>query len=53
MKKVKKKDGGWIGWRISPSVIHLMRGQVFTIEAKKIFTFGGARIAFGRGNGRR
>lgn len=24
-----------------PKVIHLMRGQVFTIEGKKIFTFGG------------
>lgn len=26
----------------NPKVIHLMRGQVFTIEGKKIFTFGGA-----------
>lgn len=25
-----------------PKVIHLMRGQVFEIEGKKIFTFGGA-----------
>lgn len=28
--------------KIRPSVIHLMRGQVFTIDEKKIFTFGGA-----------
>lgn len=28
--------------RIRPSVIHLMRGQVFTIDDKTIFTFGGA-----------
>lgn len=28
--------------KIKPSVIHLMRGQVFDIEGKKIFTFGGA-----------
>lgn len=28
--------------KIRPSVIHLMRGQVFNIEGKKIFTFGGA-----------
>lgn len=26
----------------NPKIIHLMRGQVFTIEGKKIFTFGGA-----------
>ena len=26
----------------NPKVIHLMRGQVFKIEGKKIFTFGGA-----------
>ena len=25
-----------------PKLIHLMRGQVFTVEGKKIFTFGGA-----------
>lgn len=29
--------------RVRPSVIHLMRGQVFIIDDKKIFTFGGAR----------
>ena len=28
--------------RIRPNVIHLMRGQVFTIENKRIFTMGGA-----------
>lgn len=28
--------------RIRPSVIHLMRGQVYELEDKKIFTFGGA-----------
>lgn len=28
---------------ISDSIIHLMRGQVYTIEGKKFFTFGGAR----------
>lgn len=29
--------------KIRPSVIHLMRGQVFELQGKKIFTFGGAR----------
>ena len=28
--------------KVRPSVIHLMRGQVFTIDGLKIFTFGGA-----------
>lgn len=28
--------------KIRPSVIHLMRGQVFKLAGKKIFTFGGA-----------
>jgi len=35
----------WCGGKvhkIRPSVIHLMRGQVYTIEGKKIFSFGGA-----------
>lgn len=35
----------WHGGRvhkICPSVIHLMRGQVFDIEGKSFFTFGGA-----------
>ena len=27
--------------RVSGNLLHLMRGQVFTIEGKKIFTFGG------------
>ena len=31
------------GNKIRPSVIHLMRGQVFEIDGKLIFTFGGAR----------
>lgn len=39
---VEEWNGGKIH-RIRPSVIHLMRGQVFTIEGKKIFTFGGAK----------
>jgi len=34
-------NGGKIH-RIEPSVIHLMRGQVYTINGIKIFTFGGA-----------
>ena len=36
----------WKGGRvheIRPSVLHLIRGQVFEICGKKIFTFGGAR----------
>lgn len=28
--------------KISPKVYHLMRGQVYTIEGKRFFTFGGA-----------
>ncbi len=28
--------------RIRPSVLHLMRGQVFELSGKRIFTFGGA-----------
>ena len=39
---VEEWKGGKIH-RIRPSVIHLMRGQVFTINEKKIFTFGGAK----------
>lgn len=39
---VEEWKGGKIH-RIRPSVIHLMRGQVFIIEGKKIFTFGGAK----------
>ena len=36
----------WHGGRvhkIRPSVIHLMRGQVFELEGRKFFTFGGAQ----------
>ena len=39
---VEEWNGGKVH-RIHPSIIHLMRGQVFTIEGKKIFTFGGAK----------
>lgn len=39
---VEEWNGGNVH-RIRPSVIHLMRGQVFTIEEKVIFTFGGAK----------
>ena len=28
--------------RIRPSIMHLMRGQVFELQGKKFFTFGGA-----------
>lgn len=35
-------NGGKVHY-IRPHVIHLMRGQVFNIEGKKFFTFGGAR----------
>lgn len=42
--------------KIKPDIIHLMRGQVFEIEGKTFFTFGGAtsidkdiRLAFGNG----
>lgn len=38
---VEEWQGGKIH-RIRPSVIHLMRGQVFDICGKRIFTFGGA-----------
>ena len=36
-----KWNGGFVHV-IRPHVLHLMRGQVFTIEDKKFFTFGGA-----------
>lgn len=39
---VEEWNGGKIH-KIRPSVIHLMRGQVFLIAGKKIFTFGGAK----------
>ena len=35
----------WCGGKVHelrPHVLHLMRGQVFEIDGKKIFTFGGA-----------
>lgn len=35
-------NGGKVQY-IRPSVIHLMRGQIFVIDGCKIFTFGGAR----------
>lgn len=38
---VEEWNGGKVNF-IRPSVIHLMRGQVFTIAGKKFFTFGGA-----------
>ena len=38
---VEEWHGGKVH-KIRPSVIHLMRGQVFEIASKKIFTFGGA-----------
>ena len=38
---VEEWNGGKIH-RIRPSYIHLMRGQVYELEGKKIFTFGGA-----------
>jgi hypothetical protein len=38
---VTEWNGGKIH-QIRPSVIHLMRGQVFLLDGKKIFTFGGA-----------
>ena len=38
---VKEWHGGKVH-EIRPHILHLMRGQVFSIEGKKIFTFGGA-----------
>lgn len=38
---VEEWHGGKVH-HIRPSVIHLMRGQVYNIEDKKFFTFGGA-----------
>lgn len=38
---VEEWHGGKVH-KVRPSVIHLMRGQVYQIEGKKIFTFGGA-----------
>ena len=39
---VEEWNGGKVH-KIRPSVIHLMRGQVFELEGKTIFTFGGAK----------
>lgn len=39
---VEEWNGGKVH-KIRPSVIHLMRGQVFLIAGKKILSFGGAR----------
>lgn len=39
---VEKWNGGNVH-RVRPSVIHLMRGQVFNIDGLKFFAFGGAR----------
>lgn len=38
---VENWHGGKIH-RIAPSIIHLMRGQLFDIEGKSFFTMGGA-----------
>lgn len=39
---VSEWKGGKVQF-ISDNIIHLMRGQVFELQGKKIFTFGGAR----------
>jgi len=39
--KIEKKFEGYVG-KISPSIYHLRRGEVYTIEDKKIFVMGGA-----------
>jgi len=39
---VKEWHGGKVH-EIRPSVLHLMRGEIFEIEGKKIFAFGGAQ----------
>ena len=39
---VEKWHGGKVH-KIRPTVIHLMRGQVYELAGKKIFAFGGAR----------
>ncbi len=38
---IEEFEGGKVH-KIRPSVLHLMRGEVFEIEGKKIFAFGGA-----------
>ena len=39
---IKEWNGGLVH-EIRPSVLHLIRGEVYTIEGKKFFAFGGAR----------
>lgn len=39
--KIEEKFGGYVG-KISPSIYHLRRGEVYIIENKKIFVMGGA-----------
>lgn len=39
---VREWKGGKVH-EIRPSILHLMRGQVFNIDGKTFFTFGGAR----------
>lgn len=39
---IKEFHGGKVH-EIRPSVLHLMRGEVFELQGKKFFTFGGAR----------
>lgn len=41
-QKAVKWHGGNVQF-IQPSVIHLMRGQIYELEGLKIFTFGGAK----------
>ena len=38
---VEEWNGGKIH-RIRPNIVHLMRGQMFSLQGKKFFTFGGA-----------
>lgn len=38
----KEWNGGLVN-EIRPSIFHLRRGQIFTLQGKKFFTFGGAR----------
>ena len=38
---VSRWNGGWVH-RIRPNIIHLMRGEVYEIEGKRLFAFGGA-----------
>ena len=39
---ISEWNGGKVQ-KISDSIIHLMRGEIYIIDGKKIFTFGGAR----------